>query len=236
VRGFLTNMTTVTFRGPIERSNTVAKIKTGTRRRGAPPEFGEGCGAFLRWMLREWRRPLPKPPRVGRRGPPGPDRARAAGPVPSLYGPERSVESTERRGPLGPRRAHCGAHRGPFWGPFGVGRIIPLQIQGIGRKSARRAQGAHWGPGGAHWGPRPLPLSLGPTGPSMHAGQNREGHPRRRKNSPPALDRGGAPRYGPAAFLSQPCAAEPFSSPAQTWGWTADRAECRVGYRAVRWG
>jgi hypothetical protein len=151
---------------------------------GAPADVGEGRGAWLRWMFGERRRTLPKPSRVGRRGPPGPDRARAAAPVPSLNGITRSVESTERRRRPGPRRAHAGAcwgprgaHWGPCWGPCGVGRIIPLRLQGMGRKSAFRAQGAHWGPPGCQKVSKPLPLSLGLTGPAAHTGPNREGHP-----------------------------------------------------------
>ena len=68
----------------------------------------------------------------------------------SSHGRKGSVESTETRRQQGPRGAHSGAHRGPCWGPFSVGRIIPLGFQGMGRKSAVGAQGAHWGPPGAH--------------------------------------------------------------------------------------
>ena len=63
---------------------------------------------------------FPSPPRVGRRGPPGPDHARAAEPVLSLSGITRSVKYTERRRPPGPRRAHAGARWGPRGGPGSV--------------------------------------------------------------------------------------------------------------------
>ena len=91
----------------------------------------------------------------------------------------RSVEKPETWRPDGPRWAHSGArwgplgaHWAPFWGPFGVGRIIPLRFQGIGRKSAFGARGAHWGPPGCHKvseGVKTTPPFPGPHGPFLRA-------------------------------------------------------------------
>ena len=139
----------------------------------------------LRVPSRFWRWPwcsgqAPGPPRPSRRRPQGPTGPRHAGswwPALSSHGRKGSVEIIERRLPKGPTGAHSGAHRGPLWGPFGVGRIIPLGFLEIGRKSAFGARGAHWGPPGAHWGPRPLSLFLGPSGPSTHPGRSPPGHP-----------------------------------------------------------
>ena len=153
-------------------------------------------------------------------GPPGPDHAGAAEIAPNLTARRRSVEITKTRRPQGPRRAHGGAHRGPFWGPFLVGRIIPLRLQGMGRKSAC---GAHWGPRGAHWGPRPLPLSLGPSGPAAHTGRHPQGRPL-------VLV---APGWGPNVPDDRPALGKTSDS-----NWLGDKASRKMGRsrrRTTKW-